>query len=206
MLTASPIRMPISRSVRTMATTVSREGDELVAPLAPHLLDQRRAGQLDPRDQQDRRQAGQRDQVQPRGQEHDADQQQDAVDDRRELRPAAGVDVHRAADDHRRDRQPADQPGDHVPDPLGQQFPARGRGPLPRVELVDRLQVQQRLQRGHGGDASAAAVYTAGFDHCEKSGDCRNPKNPARLSATGTCTRWLGSIDPPARRAAGTPG
>ena len=65
-----------------------RERDELVPPLVPHLLHQRRAGQLDPRDQQDRRQAGQRDQVQPRRQERDADQQQDAVDDRRELRPA----------------------------------------------------------------------------------------------------------------------
>ena len=50
-----------------------------------------------------------------------------------------------------------------------------------------------------------AAMYTAGFDHCEKSGDCRNPKNPARLSATGTCTRWLGSMTH-ARRVAGTPG
>ena len=61
------------------------------------------------------------------GQEHDADQQQDAVDDRRELRLAAGVDVHGTADDDRRDRQSADQPDDHVADALSQQFPARRR-------------------------------------------------------------------------------
>ena len=34
-----------------------------------------------------------------------------------------------------------------------------GRGPLLRVELVDRLQVQQRLQRGHGGDRHGGGVH-----------------------------------------------
>ena len=39
------------------------------------------------------------------------DEQQDPVDDRGQLRPGPGGDVHRAADDDRGDREPAGQPG-----------------------------------------------------------------------------------------------
>ena len=32
----------------------------------------------------------------------------------------------------------------------------------------------------------AAEIETAGFDHCEKSGNCKKARKPAKLSATGT--------------------
>ena len=47
---------------------------------------------------------------------------------------------------------PPNNPPTTLPDPLGHEF-AAGRGlPLLRIEFVDRLQVEQRFQRGHDRD------------------------------------------------------
>ena len=47
-----------------------------------------------------------------------------------------------------------------------------------------------------------AAMNTCGFARAEKSGHCRKPRKPARLSATGTCTRCVAPmVHRPPRRA-----
>ncbi len=83
MLTASPIRTPISRSVRTMATTVTANGTNWYRPSSHICFTSAGLASLTPVTSRiaARQDSGIR--FSQAGRNSDADQQQDAVDDRR---------------------------------------------------------------------------------------------------------------------------
>ena len=134
------------------------ERQELIPALAPHLLEQLRTGQLQTRQNQDGRQAGQGDLVQPRRDQSHTENQQRAVYQRGQFGLTTGVDVHAAADDHRRNRQTTDQPGSHVANALRNQLAVGGRDPLLAVEFVDGFQIQERFDRRHQADGDRRDV------------------------------------------------
>src|SRR5687768_8026558 len=148
MLTASPIRTPISRSVRTMAPTVREKGTNWYRPWLHIFVTSAGLTNLTPVTS---RIAAR----QERGIKFTHIGRNATLTSNKtpwmtaELRLSTGVDVYRTADDHRGDGKSADQAHCYVPDPLDHQFSARGGGALLRVDLIDRLQVEQRFQRSH---------------------------------------------------------
>ena len=69
------------------------------------------------------------------------------MQDGAELRAATCVDVHGGAHDHARHRQATDEACEHVADALRHEFAVRRCLTLIGVDLLDGLQIQQRLQR-----------------------------------------------------------
>src|SRR5580704_7285710 len=78
--------------------------------------------------------------------------------DRGEFRFAARIDVHRAADDRRADRQSANQSAAQIADPLHPKFPTRWGAALLRIDLVDSLEVQKRFERSDRRDRQTRRV------------------------------------------------
>ena len=134
------------------------EGEELCAPLTPHLTEQRRARKLEARDQQDRGERRERNAIQHGGDRRDADQQQCAVDDRGQARAPPRLDVHGAADDHRRDRQAAQHSGRDVADALGDELTVRVGSALVGIEGIDGIQIQECLERSDDRDRDRGDV------------------------------------------------
>ncbi len=145
------------------------ERDELDPPGAPLGDEQRRRRQLEAGDDQHRRQRRQRDAVHQAAEEQHGDGEQHGVRDHRHARATARVDVDRAAHDHRRDRQPADQAGQRVADALRHQLAARVRRPVQRVELHRRLEVEQRLQGRDRGERDGGEQHR-GLEHAAEVG------------------------------------
>jgi hypothetical protein len=124
------------------------ERQELRPALPPHAHGDLGARELEARDDEHGGERGERHSIDQLGEEHDRHDEQHTVPDRRQPRAGARVDVDRAADDDRRHRQGAREAGEHVADALREQLAVRRRHALVRVELVGRLEVQQRLERG----------------------------------------------------------
>ena len=101
------------------------------------------------------RQHAERDHLDPDAEEQDEEQDPDAVEDRRQLRLRAGLDVGRRPHDDARDRQAAEQAGHGVgqalPDELAIEIGARAG-----VQLVGGDRTEQRLDAGDRRDGDAA--------------------------------------------------
>ena len=104
------------------------------------------------------RQRAERDHLDPEAQEQDEEQDPDAVEDRRELRLRAGLDVGRRPDDDAGDRQATQQPGQRVGQTLPDEFPIE-IGARAGVQLVGGDRTEQRLDAGDGRNGDAAQQH-----------------------------------------------
>ncbi len=101
---------------------------------------------------------------QPRRQQRDADQQQDAVEDRRELGPGPGVDVRRSWRTMTEViGSPPMRPDDHVPNPC-QAVPGLGGEVRRRGSSLSTASRFRSVSREATAAIVTAAMYTAGFD------------------------------------------
>jgi hypothetical protein len=147
---------------------------KLIAALVPHLAHDRRGAELHAGSDENGGERGERYAIE-RGRKHeDAEEEEHAVDNRREFGASTGIDVHRAADDDRRHGQSAEKRGDDVAGALREQLPVRGGVAAFRIELIDRFEVQEGLERGD-----------------DRRG---NRTDPNRSASSGACTRWDSSI------------
>ena len=128
------------------------EGEQVLRAHRPRVAKVARVGQPEPRVDEDRGERGERDQVEQRRHGEHRDGEEGAVGERGAPRPSAGPDVRRAAHDHARHRQPADEPREHVAGALREQLAVGGRVSLVRVELVGGLEAEQRLEARHEAD------------------------------------------------------
>ncbi len=135
-----------------------RERDEHAPAFAPHGRHQRGLGELVAGVQQHGGQRRQRDPLQELGQEQQAREQQQAVQDGRQPGAGPGLHVGRTAHDHRGDRQAAEQACDDVADALGAQFPVGRCHALHGIEPVGGFQAQQRLQAGDEGQGQRDGI------------------------------------------------
>ena len=125
------------------------EWEELVPPLRELLSEKRWLGELVAGLQEDRRKTGKGDRIEQAPEEEHGKQQQDAVEEAGDAGTSAKVDVGGTADDDRGDGEPADHAAEQIAESLGLELTVRGGDPLLRVELVHRLDAQERLEAGH---------------------------------------------------------
>ena len=122
------------------------EGNELGDPLLPQSAEDLRTGQFEARDDQDRSERRKRNAIQKLGQKSHTAQQQHTMSDRRKPGRGARLRVHRASNNDRGHRKPANHARDGVADALGDQLPVWGRVTLLRVQPIGRVEIQQRLK------------------------------------------------------------
>ena len=122
------------------------EGQELRATITPHLFEEFRTCELEPRHHQDGGQSRKRNPINHRGQKEHTSCEQDSVGDCGKPGPRAGGSVYRTTHDHRGDRHGSNESGQHIACTLREQFTIRrGDAPL-RIQLVGGLKVEERLQ------------------------------------------------------------
>ena len=152
MLKPNPIRMPIKRSVSRIAATVTKNGRNWFSPSRHICLNSFGLASFKPvmirtAARQDRgiwfSHAGSR-------ATHSSNSRPWTMVASLVLPPALMFTELRTITDVT--GKSADQPRGHVAHPLGDQFPVGRRDPLLRIELVDRFQVQERLQRSDQGN------------------------------------------------------
>jgi len=135
------------------------EGQELPDPLSPHLSKQRNSSKPVADEDQNGRQARERDPIQHAWKGRHTDQEQHTVHEGGESGSASRVDIGGASDDHLGQGNATKQTRDDVPEALCLEFLVRRRHTFLRVEVVGRLDGKQGLDASHEGQGKPRRVH-----------------------------------------------